>query len=99
MSVYLIMDIEITDQESYAEYRSLVPPIIETFGGKYLARGGWAKNVEGDWQPNRIVVLEFESGEVAEAFLNSPEYEPVKRIRHNASNSRGILIEAFDASQ
>jgi uncharacterized protein (DUF1330 family) len=99
MSVYLIMDIEITDEESYAEYRSLVPPIIEKFGGTYLARGGWAKNVEGDWQPNRIVMLEFESSEVAEAFLNSSEYEPIKCIRHSASNSRGILVEAFDASR
>jgi uncharacterized protein (DUF1330 family) len=99
MSVYLIMDIEITDEESYAEYRSLVPPIIEKFGGTYLARGGWAKNVEGDWQPNRIVVLEFASSEAANAFLDSPEYEPVRSIRHKASNSRGILVEAFNASQ
>lgn len=99
MPVYLIMDIEITDEESYAQYRSLVPPIIEKFGGTYLVRGGLSKNVEGDWHPNRIVVVEFESSEVAEAFLNAPEYEPVKRIRHNAANSRGILVEAFDASR
>ena len=94
MSVYLIMDIEITDEESYAEYRKLVPPLIEKFGGTYHARGGWAKNVEGDWDPNRIVVLEFESQQIAEKFLDSPEYAPVKRIRHGASISKGILVEA-----
>ena len=95
MPVYLIMDIEITDEDSYAEYRTLVPPIIEKFGGKYLARGGWAENAEGDWQPNRIVVLEFESKQRATEFLDSEEYRPVKKIRHNASISKGILVEAF----
>lgn len=96
MSVYLVMDIEIRDENAYDEYRQQVPAIIERFGGRYLARGGWARNVEGDWQPNRIVVVEFDSDERAMDFLNSDEYAPLANIRRNAAVSRGILVEACE---
>lgn len=94
MSVYLIMDIEIRDEDAYGEYRRQVPAVIARFGGRYLARGGWARGVEGDWQPNRIVIVEFDSDEQATGFLNSPDYAPLLAIRHSAAVSKGILVEA-----
>jgi uncharacterized protein (DUF1330 family) len=87
------MDIQITDVVRYEEYRKLVPPIIEKYGGKYLARGGPAWNAEGNWEPERVVILEFESAAIARQFLNSEEYAPVKKIRHAASDGKGIVVE------
>ena len=93
MSVYLIFEIQITDPEKFEEYRKLVPPVIDRYGGKYLVRGGPAKNVEGDWIPERIVILEFDSEQVASEFLHSAEYAPIKMIRMESSTSRGIMVE------
>ena len=93
MSVLLVFEIKITDPDKFEEYRKLVPPIIARYGGKYLVRGGPAKNVEGDWIPERIVILEFESEQTAHQFLHSSEYAPVKMIRMESSTSRGIIVE------
>ena len=49
MSTYVIADITVTDQERYEDYKILAPPAIAAYGGKYVARGGKAENLEGDW--------------------------------------------------
>ena len=93
MSVYMIADIEIKDPEAYREYQALVPATIELYGDKYLVRGGEAMVVEGDWNPNRVVVLEFPDIEAAQRWAASPEYAPVAEIRHRAADSKAIIVE------
>ena len=61
MAAYLIVDIEITDPIGFNEYRKAVVPLIEKFGGKYVAVGDQIENLEGNWLPKRIVMIEFPS--------------------------------------
>ena len=68
MAGYIVGNIEITDPETYEEYRKLVPPLVEKFGGKYLVRGGPAEQMEGNNPPKRVVVLEFPSLDAAKQF-------------------------------
>jgi len=93
MSAYFIVDIEVTDQEAYENYRSQVPALVAKHGGKYLVRGGDFKVLEGDWTPHRLVVLEFPTSEAAKEFYDSDEYEPLKQLRINATNSSLIQVE------
>ena len=93
MSVYLVVDIDVKDQDAYEEYRRLAPPIIEKYGGRYLVRGGAATALEGEWDLHRIVVLEFPSAERATAMLTSDEYAPVGEIRHRAADSKIFMVE------
>ena len=93
MSAYIIVDVKITDPEVYKGYSKLVPATVEAYGGKFVVRGGAAENLEGDWEPNRIVVLEFESVEQAKAWHNSGEYREPKSIRHSASHGKMIVVE------
>jgi uncharacterized protein (DUF1330 family) len=62
-------------------------------GGKYLARGGRAEALEGDWSPNRIVFLEFESSELAKQWLDSPEYQEARTMRLQATRSHAVVVE------
>src|SRR3954463_76094 len=59
-------------------------------GGRYLARGGLHEVLEGDWEPHRLVVLEFPDMASLKAWYDSPEYAPIKRVRDNTA--RGLLI-------
>ena len=93
MAAYVIVDIEVTDPEAYEEYREQVPALVAKFGGKYLARGGEMERVEGDWNPTRLVVLEFESMERVKEFYYSEEYEPLKNIRIAATKSNMVLVD------
>lgn len=93
MTAYLIVEIEINDADSYAEYIRLVPPTITAFGGRYLARGGHAELLEGEDPPKRIVLLEFPSMDQAKAWLDGSEYRPARDIRHRAARTRMVLVE------
>jgi uncharacterized protein (DUF1330 family) len=93
MTAYVILDIKITDPEGYEEYKKLAPAAVALYGGKYIARGGGTEVLEGDWEPGRIVVLQFESVERAKAWLNSPEYSGPKAMRHQYSVSKAVVVE------
>ena len=90
MPAYLIAEIEITNPEGYAEYAKVVPATVEKFGGKFLARGGKAHPLEGDWPERRRVIIEFPSMEAAKAWYDSPEYQKPKAMR--IANSKGRLL-------
>jgi uncharacterized protein (DUF1330 family) len=95
MTAYIILDIEVNDPLGYEEYKKLGPPTVSLYGGKYIARGGKSEALEGDWQPGRIVMLEFPSVEKAKAWLDSPEYAPGRALRHKYATSKTIVVEGL----
>ena len=95
MNAYLIADITIHDPEKFMEYVQQVPAFIEKHGGAYRVRGGEPETREGDWQPKRLVVIEFPSRETAEAFLEDPGYQPVAAIRHQAATTNLIIADGY----
>ena len=93
MTAYVVVDIEVKDATAYAEYIARAPDTVAAYGGKYLARAGRTEKLEGEWVPKRLVILQFESLERAKQWLNSPEYAPVKELRHKAAESNMVVIE------
>ena len=95
MPAYLIIEIRIHDQDLYAEYSAQVPALVERYGGSYLIRGGEVVSVTGVWRPERIVLVQFETMDLVQDFLNSPEYQALIPLRQRASSSRAIIAEGF----
>jgi uncharacterized protein (DUF1330 family) len=96
MSAYAIFDVEITDPVRYQEFMSGVKPGLEAAGAKYLVRGGAQKVHEGDWEPRRIVLLEFPSVADFEAFYHGPTYQGRKSIRDECSSARLVSVVGVD---
>jgi uncharacterized protein (DUF1330 family) len=95
MAAYMIFDIAVHDMETYDGYKKLTPATLALYHGKFVVRGGTAEPMEGDWQPGRIVVLEFPTMGRAKEWWNSPEYTPAKKIRQSAATTKMILVEGF----
>jgi len=95
MPAYVILDIAVNDPDLFEEYKKLAPATIAAFGGRYLARGGKAETLEGDWLPNRIVILEFESTQAAKTWLDSPEYREARSLRVRSATSHTIVVEGL----
>ena len=93
MAGYIIADVDVHDAEAYGEYRKLVAPTIEKYGGKFVVRAGAHEVVEGDWKPNRVIVIEFESVARAKEWYNSEEYAPALAIRLKAAETSLIIVE------
>ena len=93
MPAYVIVDVNITDAEAYEEYKKATPTTLAAHGGTFIARGGTVEVLEGDWQPGRVVILEFESVEAAKKWWSSPEYEAPKALRQRSSTASLIVVE------
>ena len=93
MPAYVINDMEVTDPQLFEEYKKLSPPTVAQYGGRFLARGGRTMTLEGDWSPRRVVILEFPGVEEAQAWIDSPEYAPARRLRQLSANSNLIVVD------
>jgi uncharacterized protein (DUF1330 family) len=93
MPAYVLVDAKVTDPSQYEEYRKVAPAAIARYGGRYLVRGGATTVLEGEWQPNRIVVLEFPDGDAARRFYESPEYRAARALRAGAAAMNVIVVD------
>jgi uncharacterized protein (DUF1330 family) len=95
MATYADVNIRVTDPDRYAEYRAKATDTIAQYGGKYLARGGAVEVLEGEWDPKRLVILEFESMERLREWYESPEYAPLKQQRGEAAAADLVAVEGL----
>jgi uncharacterized protein (DUF1330 family) len=90
---YVIAIVEVTNAEGYRRYSEQVPATIAKYGGRYLVRGGKTDVREGEWPGPRTVILEFPSLARALEWYESPEYKPLRPIRHANSRARIAFFE------
>jgi uncharacterized protein (DUF1330 family) len=95
VAAYVIANIKVTDPAGYEGYRKLAGPAIEACGGRYLVRGGKTDVLEGEWHPERLVVLEFDSVEKARAWWGSTQYADAKKIRQRTAISSVIIVQGM----
>lgn len=94
MAAYFLAEIKnVTDPETYGRYVRQVPEIIARFGGKYLIRGGETSVFAGDWEPGRLVLIEFDSVERVRACFSSPEYRAVAPLRERSAETNAVIVE------
>ncbi|MCK9382095.1 MAG: DUF1330 domain-containing protein [Sulfuritalea sp.] len=92
---YLVVDARSSDPERMAEYRGLAQIAVDKFGGRYLVRGSPYTTLEGSWQPQRLVVVEFPSMDAARMFYDSPEYVAARTARAGVSDFDMLLVEGY----
>lgn len=95
MSAYLIVGLDVHDEETMEEYRELVSPNIAAYGGRYLVRGGAMEVLEGNWAPRRTVVLEFPDMAALKRWYDSPDYAPIRALRFRSASADAIAVEGI----
>ncbi len=93
MPAYFVVDVTVTDLPAMEEYRKQVPATLARYGGRFLVRGGAHQTLEGDWKPNRVVILEFPTMEQARRWYDSEEYKAPKALRMTAGRTNLVLVE------
>jgi uncharacterized protein (DUF1330 family) len=95
MSAYILIDgLSVTDPKAFSAYQPLATAAVEVHGGRFvLPLGAQIEPLEGNWRPNRIVVIEFEDGEDAMRWWSSPEYAEARALHRAATISNIILID------
>jgi uncharacterized protein (DUF1330 family) len=93
MKAYLVLDLSINDFGGFKKYIAQIPAFIAKHSGKYIVKGVQPMMLEGDWKPERMVVIEFPEREKAEAFLGDPEVQNLFKVRHDTTTSNLVLVE------
>ncbi len=93
MAAYVIVEITIHDPKDYKEYKKLTPAAVEAYDGRFVVRVGQTEILESDWQPERIVVLEFPTVDRAKEWWNSDIYAQAKLIRQRSAKTRMIVVQ------
>jgi uncharacterized protein (DUF1330 family) len=92
MPAYIVVDCEVTDPARYEAYKKLAQAAIAKHGGRYIVRGGETTVLEGEWQPRRIVIVEFPSADAIRRFYDSPEYRAARAERQGAARMNMISV-------
>jgi uncharacterized protein (DUF1330 family) len=91
---YVIVDMDVTDPARYAaEYVPRSGPAVEASGGRFLVRGGASEVLEGDVEPHRTVIIEFDSVDAAKGWYDSPAYRQARAAREGAAIGSFIVVE------
>ena len=93
MTAYVIVDMTVKDPVKIEEYRKLAGASIAAHGGRFLVRGGRMEILDGDWNPQRVVLIEFPGMEQAKRWRSSADYGKACEIRDRAAATRMILVE------
>jgi uncharacterized protein (DUF1330 family) len=93
MAGYVVAQMTVTDPDAFADYPGQAGPTVAAFGGRYVVRGGPIDNIEGDWSPGRMVIIEFDSVERAKAWYDSQIYEEAKALRIRSTMSSLMIVQ------
>jgi len=83
MPAYYVGEHIVSNFAVFDEYLSKVVPMIERFGGRYLTKAGSHEILEGDWKPNRVVIIEFPDIASIKNWYRAPEYQPLIALRRS----------------
>lgn len=93
MKGFLVLDLSVKDLAGFLEYADKIPTFIEKHGGRYIVQGVVPEQMEGDWLPERLVILEFPSTQNARQFLDDPDAQALFSLRKSTTNSKLILAQ------
>jgi uncharacterized protein (DUF1330 family) len=93
MKAYLVLDLAINDFPGFRDYIAAIPAHIARHDGRYIVQGVKPTCIEGDWKPERMVIIEFPERSKAEAFLSDPSLQDLFKVRHETTTSKLVLVD------
>lgn len=97
MSVLVVAQLYINDIGRYRQYQEAFAGVFSGFGGRAVCADEAPEPLEGDWRPDKVVILEFETAERAHAFLDAPAYRRISVDRQAGANTRAVLVQTLPA--
>lgn len=95
MSGYIIANVQVTNPVQYEEYKKWSTAAMKAHNAEVCVRGGQVEVLEGDWEPERIVILKFPTFDAAKAFYETPEYIKAREARAGAAIMRMVVVEGL----
>jgi uncharacterized protein (DUF1330 family) len=90
---YVVVTIKkVLDIEAFRDYAVKVYPIIERFGGNYVAVDKTPDVRSGEWPFVRTVIVAYPNFAAAQRWYDSPEYREIIPIRQRAIDANIVIV-------
>ena len=98
MSCYFMVDTYIDEEKGrgqYDEYIQQVKPIVENFGGEYLARTEHITSLHPQRRPQRVILIRFPSRQALDDCFGSEVYRNIMKKRMDSVDARAVVVEGM----
>lgn len=95
--VYAIAQLTITDRATYGRYQAQFMGVMKKFKGRVLAADEHPLVVEGSWDRQKLVLLEFPDEPSFREWVESPEYQEIAKDRKAGSDAVILLVKGIAA--
>lgn len=96
MKGYWVAFVKVNDKDKYQDYLALAPAALLKYGAKLLSRGDDITPIEGfNTQPDRAVVFEFESYDLALQCYHSLEYQQARKHRIDCADAKILIMNGL----
>ena len=95
MTVYVIVQLKMTDRVAYDRYQARFFDVFKKFGGRLLSADEHPAVIEGEWDRDKLVLTSFPDEAAFRAWAGSPEYGEISRDRKAGADAIVLLARGF----
>ncbi|WJR78574.1 DUF1330 domain-containing protein [Bradyrhizobium sp. NP1] len=95
MTVYVIVQLKMTDRAAYDRYQARFFDVFRNFGGRLLSADEHPRVVEGSWDRDKVVLMSFPDEAQFHAFADSPDYLEISKDRKAGAQATVLLANGF----
>ena len=95
MTVYIIAQLKFTRREFYNRYQSRFADVFRKFKGKLLVADEHPVVMEGSWERDKVVIMEFPDDVAAQEFQTSPEYQEIAVDRKAGADAVVLTVRGL----
>jgi uncharacterized protein (DUF1330 family) len=95
MTVYVIVQLKMTDRAAYDRYQARFFDVFRKFSGRLLSADENPMVLEGAWARDKLVLMSFPDAAAFYAWAHSPEYLEIAKDRKAGTQGVVLLAKGF----
>ena len=95
MTVYVIVQLKMTDRAAYDRYQARFFDVFRKFSGRLLSADEHPRVLEGDWGRDKLVLMSFPDEAAFQAWAGSPDYLEISKDRKAGAGAIVLLAKGF----
>lgn len=95
MTVYVIVQLKMTDRAAYDRYQARFFDVFKKFSGRLLSADESPAVLEGAWDRDKVVLMSFPDETAFRAWGSSPEYLEISKDRKAGAQALVLLVKGF----
>jgi uncharacterized protein (DUF1330 family) len=95
MTVYVIVQLKMTDRTAYDRYQARFFEVFRKFSGRLLSADEHPRVLEGHWGRDKLVLMSFPDEAAFQAWATSSEYLEISKDRKAGAEAIVLLAKGF----